>query len=171
MTVGAAAAIGLRPAAEEDRPPVARWPAEPHVREGRGDPQEELAPIAGDIGAGHVAGSLATLGGAPFGSVEAWDPRAFGLLHDQPAGTRGIDPFIGAPAFLGRGLGAGPVRAMAERLFEGGVPRVVIDPDPADARAIRACERSGSRALGVRVLAGDAVLLMARDRPTESEAR
>ena len=42
------------------------------------------------------------------------------------------------------------MRQFVDMLFEEGVPRVVIDPDPANARAIRAYEKAGFRAFDTR---------------------
>ena len=44
---------------------------------------------------------------------------------------------------IDRGHGSAFIRAFAERLLANGTPRVVIDPDPANARAIRAYEKAG----------------------------
>ena len=58
-------------------------------------------------------------------------------------GTRGIDQFIGEADMLGRGHGSAFIRAFIDRLLANGAPRIVIDPDPANARAIRAYEKAG----------------------------
>jgi aminoglycoside 6'-N-acetyltransferase len=44
---------------------------------------------------------------------------------------------------LDRGHGSGFIRAFTDRLLASGTPRIVIDPDPANARAIRAYENAG----------------------------
>jgi aminoglycoside 6'-N-acetyltransferase len=44
---------------------------------------------------------------------------------------------------LDRGHGSGFIRSFVERLLTEGVPRVVTDPDPTNARAIRAYEKAG----------------------------
>ena len=44
-----------------------------------------------------------------------------------------------------------------------GAPRVVIDPDPANLRAIRAYEKAGFRPFDARTSAYGPALLMARD--------
>ena len=44
---------------------------------------------------------------------------------------------------LGRGHGSAFIRAFADSLLANGTPRVVIDPDPENTRAIRAYERAG----------------------------
>jgi aminoglycoside 6'-N-acetyltransferase len=41
------------------------------------------------------------------------------------------------------GHGSGFIRSFVDRLLTEGTPRVVTDPDPANARAIRACEKAG----------------------------
>ena len=46
---------------------------------------------------------------------------------------------------IGHGHGSAFIRAFIERLLATGTPRVVIDPDPANARAIRAYEKAGFR--------------------------
>jgi aminoglycoside 6'-N-acetyltransferase len=45
-------------------------------------------------------------------------------------------------------------------LFEAGAPRVITDPNPRNARAIRAYEKAGFRALDYRrTISGDALLM------------
>ena len=61
----------------------------------------------------------------------------------QPAGTRGIDQFIGEADMLDRGHGSAFIRSFIDRLLIAGTPRIVTDPDPANARAIRAYEKAG----------------------------
>jgi aminoglycoside 6'-N-acetyltransferase len=83
--------------------------------------------------------------GRPFGyaqdySPHDWDPHPFAYL---PAGSRGIDQYIGEPDMLGLGHGSAFVRAHCERLFEAGAPAVGTDPSPDNARAIRAYEKAG----------------------------
>ena len=67
----------------------------------------------------------------PFAYLQCY---RIGEWHDgfgpQPAGTRGLDQFIGEADMLGRGHGSAFVRAFIEKLFARGVPRIVIDPRP-----------------------------------------
>jgi aminoglycoside 6'-N-acetyltransferase len=44
---------------------------------------------------------------------------------------------------IGRGHGSAFIRAFVEDKLSAGAPRMVTDPDPANARAIRACEKAG----------------------------
>jgi aminoglycoside 6'-N-acetyltransferase len=81
----------------------------------------------------------------PFGylqcyRLEAWPNPAFG---PQPDGTRGIDQFIGEPDMIDRGHGSGFIRGFVDALLRSGTPRVITDPDPENARAIRAYQKAG----------------------------
>jgi aminoglycoside 6'-N-acetyltransferase len=44
---------------------------------------------------------------------------------------------------IGRGHGSAFVRAFADKILANGAPRVVLDPEPENARAIRAYEKAG----------------------------
>jgi aminoglycoside 6'-N-acetyltransferase len=61
----------------------------------------------------------------------------------QPRGTRGIDLFIGEPGMIGLGHGSALIRHFVDDLLRNGSPRMVTDPSPANARAIRAYEKGG----------------------------
>ena len=54
-----------------------------------------------------------------------------------------IDQFIGEPDMVDHGHGSALIRRFVDNLLETGTPRVVTDPDPANARAIRAYENAG----------------------------
>jgi aminoglycoside 6'-N-acetyltransferase len=64
-------------------------------------------------------------------------------LGPQPDGTRGIDQMIGEPDMIERGHGSAFIRAFIEDVLAAGAPRVVTDPDPTNARAIRCYEKAG----------------------------
>jgi aminoglycoside 6'-N-acetyltransferase len=70
----------------------------------------------------------------------AWANHPFAYL---PASARGIDQYIGEPDMLGLGHGSAFVRAHVERLFADGAIVVGTDPNPSNARAIRAYEKAG----------------------------
>ena len=80
-------------------------------------------------------------------------------------GTLGIDLSIGVPELVGKGHGSAIVRQFTEELFEEGAPRVIIDPDPTNARAIRAYEKAGFTAFDTRTTIYGPALLMKRDAP------
>jgi aminoglycoside 6'-N-acetyltransferase len=60
----------------------------------------------------------------------------------QPEGTRGIDQFIGEGDMIERGHGSAFIRQFVDEQFRSGLPRMVTDPDPLNARALRACEKA-----------------------------
>jgi aminoglycoside 6'-N-acetyltransferase len=101
---------------------------------------------------------------ARAGQVQSWaHAEVDHTCRDQPIGTRGIDQFIGEPEFIGRGHGSTFIRAFVERLFETGAPRAVTDPNPGNARAIRAYTKAGFRPIDTRLTISGQALLMACD--------
>ncbi|MCV3206328.1 acetyltransferase [Mesorhizobium sp. YC-39] len=155
----------FRPVTEKDLPMIAGWLAEPHVAEWWDDPEKEIAEIAKHIDSISVEPLIIELDGRPIGYLQSYDPHLEDghPYSDQPFGTLGIDLSIGRPELVGRGHGSAIVRQFAEQLFEEGAPRVIIDPDPANARAIRAYEKAGFRAIDRRQSEYGDVVLMAID--------
>jgi aminoglycoside 6'-N-acetyltransferase len=113
---------------------------------------------------------IVELDGKPIGYIQSYDPHLEDghPYRDQPFGTLGIDVAIGIPDLVGRGHGSAIVRQFVDMLFEEGCPRVVIDPDPANRRAIRACEKAGLVAFDTRTSVHGPALMMARDADPES---
>jgi aminoglycoside 6'-N-acetyltransferase len=73
------------------------------------------------------------------------------------------------PELVGVGHGSAILRQFVDELFDEGTPRVVIDPDPKNARAVRAYEKAGFRPIGQRHSIYGHVLLMARDNAEMGE--
>ncbi len=74
----------------------------------------------------------------------------FWVTFGVPAETFGLDLAIGVAAARDRGIGRKALRLIVERLFaQPDVVRVQIDPDPENARAIRAFRSAGFVAHGV----------------------
>jgi aminoglycoside 6'-N-acetyltransferase len=108
--------------------------------------------------------------------IVALDERPFAYLQcyrisdwhvgfgPQPLGTRGLDQIIGEPDMVGVGHGSAFVRQFSDNLLSNGTPRVVLDPDPANARAIRAYEKAGFVRDREVVTPDGRALLMFRDR-------
>ena len=162
-TASAPSRYGFRTLARTDLPLVAEWLAEPHVREWWGDPAEELALIEGDLDEPGMGLSLVTFDGRPFAYVQNWDVLRYGDPFGQGPGTIGVDPFIGVPEMVGRGHGSRFLRAFVDGLIAAGARRVIIDPDPANLRAIRCYGKAGFDPIGEVQLPDGPVLLMARD--------
>lgn len=147
----AASAYLMRRATEADLPMLTRWRARPHVVEWWGSPLVE--PEGEKLAEPRIAMWIVEREGRPFAfaqdyDVHGWSPHPFSHL---PAGSRGIDQYIGEPDMLGRGHGSAFVRAHVDRLFAKGAPAVGTDPHPNNARARRAYEKAGFHTIGEAV--------------------
>jgi aminoglycoside 6'-N-acetyltransferase len=150
-----------------DLPTVERWLESPHVREWWGDPTEQYLLVSGDLDEPAMDQFIVSADGDDFAYIQCYDLTAwnsgFGV---QPQGTRGIDQFIGEPKFVGCGHGSAFIRIFVERLFGAGAPRVVTDPNPRNARAIRAYAKAGFRPIDMRTTISGEALLMGCDART-----
>ena len=156
---------GFRPVTPDDLQMIAGWLAEPHVAKWWDDPDEHIAAIREHIDSISVEPLIIELDGRPIGYLQSYDPHLEDdhPYQDQPFGTLGIDLSIGVPDLVGIGHGSAIVRQFVEELFAEGTPRVIIDPDPANLRAIRAYERAGFKAFDTRISIYGPALMMARD--------
>jgi aminoglycoside 6'-N-acetyltransferase len=136
----------FRPMTTADLPLIQRWLSLPHVREWWGDPHEQYALVSGDLDEPAMDQFVFSSAGSPFGYVQCYDLNEWNTgFGPQPQGTRGIDLFIGEPDMIGRGHGSALIRRFVDGLLRKGLARMVTDPDPANARAIRAYEKAGFR--------------------------
>ena len=112
--------------------------------------------------------------GRPVGYLQCFDlaldtGRTFPL---ERRATRGLDLFIGEPAYLGQGHGAAFLRLVAECLLaRPDVRRVIGDPEPANRRSRHAFEKAGFRDSGERTVPGGSVRLMVREEPARIARR
>ncbi len=160
----ASGAITFRLVGDDDFPLLARWLAAPHVARWWGDPADGVAEIRAAVAEPSTDAYLALLDGTPGAYIQSYDIHAeVGHPYsDQPPGTVGVDISIGDAALLGQGLGPRIIDAFVRRLFDAGAPRIVIDPDPENAAAVRAYEKAGFRAFDRRTSQFGPALLMAR---------
>ena len=134
----------FRPMTPADLPLVRRWLALPHVRAWWGDPEEQYGLVSGDLGEPAMDQHIVSTAGNPFAYLQCYDLTAWNSgFGPQPHGTRGIDLFIGEPDMIERGHGSAFIRAFVDDRLQEGAPRIVTDPDPANARAVRAYEKAG----------------------------
>ena len=128
----------------EDLPLVRDWLRRPHVREWWGDPDEQFGLVSGDMHEPAMDQYIVSTQEQPFGYLQSYRLTDWNICFGpQPEATRGIDQMIGEPEMVGRGHGSGFLRAFIEDLISSGTPRVVVDPDPENTRAIRAYEKAG----------------------------
>ncbi|WP_274626865.1 GNAT family N-acetyltransferase [Arvimicrobium flavum] len=161
---------GFRAVMEADLPMIGAWLAEPHVAEWWGDKESELEGIADHIDSISVEPFVIELEGRPIGYIQSYDPyleEGENPFSDQPFGTLGIDQFIGERELINEGHGTALIVQFVAMLFEEGAPRVIVDPDPKNTRAIRAYEKAGFRRIDERASIYGHVLLMARDAEDE----
>ena len=159
---------GFRPMTADDFPLARRWLETAEVQRWWGDPDGEISLLEGDLEDPRMVMWIVSHEGRPFAYIQDYDLRAFSLevFGPLPPGSRFIDQFIGEPDMIGRGHGSAFIRAHVDHLFAAGAPTVGVDPDPDNARAIRAYEKAGFVAAGiVPDIEGQRVLLMLRHAP------
>ena len=136
----------FRPMTTADLPLIQRWLSLPHVREWWGDPQEQYVLVSGDLDEPAMDQFIFSAAGRAFGYLQCYDLTEWNTgFGPQPPSTRGIDLFIGEPDMIGRGHGSALIRRFVDGRLRKGLARMVTDPDPANARAIRAYEKARFR--------------------------
>ena len=155
----------FQPMTADDLPLVRRWLKTTHVSEWWGDPAEQLTLVSGDLDEPAMDQYIVVKDDRAFAYLQcylhaAWADNGLGL---HPTGTRGIDQFIGEADMIGCGHGSAFIRAFVDGLLAAGTPCVLTDPDPANARAIRAYEKAGFRGDRVVSTLDGSALLMVRD--------
>lgn len=151
----------FRPMTADDLPLVRDWLDRPHVAEWWHD-ADAFEFVSGDLAHDDMAQFIVMQEGRSFGYLQCYNIGEWHVgFGPQPAGTRGLDQFIGDPRMIGRGHGSAFIRAFSERLLDAGTPRIVLDPKPTNARAIRAYEKAGfSRDREVDTPDGRALLMV-----------
>jgi aminoglycoside 6'-N-acetyltransferase len=132
------------PMTSADLPLIRRWLETPYVAEWWHDPAEQFELVSGDLDHPDMAQYIVVSDARPFAYLQCYNLSDWNTgFGPQPLDTRGLDQFIGEADMLCRGHGSAFIRIFTEHLLAKGTPRVVIDPDPANARAIRAYEKAG----------------------------
>jgi aminoglycoside 6'-N-acetyltransferase len=157
-------AYGFRPMSAGDLPLMRSWLAQPHVAQWWCRPQD-FEFVSGDFDHPDMAQFIVALDERPFAYLQCYRISDWHVgFGPQPLGTRGLDQIIGEPDMVGVGHGSAFVRQFSDNLLSNGTPRVVLDPDPANARAIRAYEKAGFVRDREVVTPDGRALLMFRDR-------
>jgi RimJ/RimL family protein N-acetyltransferase len=147
--------IGFVPVRPEHYPLLERWLALPHMREWWGDPNEEIGYIRDMVeGRDTTRPFLIVFEGEPVGYIQYWyvghhQNAAWTADHpwllELPSETIGVDLSIGRPDKLSKGLGSAALASFVAMLRDRGHRSIVIDPDPNNARAVRAYAKAGFR--------------------------
>ena len=161
---------GFRAVTRDDLPMLARWLTQPHMREWWGEPEQGVAEIGEAIESVETEPLIVELAGRPIAYLQSYDPHLEDghPYQDQPFGSLGIDLSIGEAELLGQGHGSAILRQFADQLFAEGAPRLIIDPEPRNARAIRAYEKAGFRHFDTRTTIYGPAHMMARDAEDET---
>jgi aminoglycoside 6'-N-acetyltransferase len=148
-----------------DLPLVKGWLAAPHVVQWWGEPDEQFGLVSGDLEEPAMDQFIVAADDRPFAYLQCYELAVWPEhgLGQHPSRTRGIDQFIGEPDMIDCGHGSAFIRAFVEELLASGTPRVLTDPDPQNARAVRAYEKAGFRKDRVVDTPDGAALLMTRD--------
>jgi aminoglycoside 6'-N-acetyltransferase len=158
-------AYRFRAARSDDLPMLHAWLEAPHVRQWWGDTSQQFELVSGDLANKAVQQFIVVAGDRPFAYLQCyeqghWPDNGLGV---HPDGTRGIDQFIGEADMVDRGHGSAFVRSFVDGLLAAGTPRVITDPDPVNARAVRAYEKAGFRGNRELDTPDGRALLMIRD--------
>lgn len=138
------------------------WLDQPHMGGWWGDSGTETRLVEEDMAGDQVDMRIVELRGTPFAYVQDYNAHAFDAPQyaDLDAEARAVDTFLGDPAFLGQGHGAGFIGQRIRQLRRD-YPLVCVDPDPENTRAIAAYRAAGFRALRICPCEdGDPVLVM-----------
>jgi aminoglycoside 6'-N-acetyltransferase len=157
-------AYAFRPMSTADLPTIKKWLETPHVAEWWPDPAEQFDLVSGDLDHPDMAQFIVAADAREFAYLQCYNISAWNVgFGPQPDGTRGLDQFIGEADMLGQGHGSAFIRAFADQLLATGTPRVVIDPDPGNERAIRSYEKAGFRRERIVDTPDGPALLMSRN--------
>ncbi len=147
--------IGFEPVQPEHYPLLRGWLAKPHMRQWWGDPEQELSYIRDMVeGRDTTRPFLIALDGVPVGYIQYWfighHQNAQWIadhpwLAQMPAEAIGVDLSLGDPDLLSKGVGSAALATFVRGLRDQGYDTIIIDPDPENARAVRAYSKAGFR--------------------------
>lgn len=136
--------LSFRPMIPEDYPRILDWLARPHVKAWWDDGDDTIEKVAQhyDLTAPGTARFILMI--HPGESETPAVPIGYFQYYILPDGTIGTDQFIGEEQYLDRGMGTCALRHFVTLILERHRPgRIILDPSPQNARAIRCYEKVG----------------------------
>ena len=149
-------AIAFRPVSPGDLAMLGAWMGRPHWQEWWGDPEVELGYVRDMIeGRDRTCEPfIFDLDGQPSGYIQVWrvGPHQTPAwaedspwLIELPASAVGVDLSVADPERLSKGVGSHVLRRFVEGVAAKRGAPVIIDPDPANGRAVAAYRKAGFR--------------------------
>ncbi|MGI8811166.1 MAG: GNAT family N-acetyltransferase [Pyrinomonadaceae bacterium] len=133
--------LEFRPLVNTDFPLMLEWLSREHVKEWWDDGDDTLEKVAR-----HYGRSEEGLERFILLEVHNGDKKPIGYFqyYAFEDGSIGIDQFIGEETHINRGIGSAAVTAFVEIIKRRqDPPYILLDPHPANARAIRCYEKAG----------------------------
>lgn len=130
---------------------VRYWLMEPHVADWWTPAEEDIRIMEKEMRdpRANVTRYIVSHGARDFAYIQVYDPSGdteFWGENPQPQGTFGIDQFIGDPQMIGFGHGTNFIKAfVAELKTQPEVKRIIVDPAPDNAPAMRCFSQVGFR--------------------------
>lgn len=153
MTEFTAGGFTFRLAQETDLPTLADWIARPHWQAWWGEPSSEVGWIRDMIeGRDTTKPYIFEIDGEPIGYIQVWQigphqneewTRDHPWLIELRPDAVGVDLSIADEDKLNKGLGSKALNTFALRLHNEGHRTIIIDPAPANARAVSAYRKAG----------------------------
>jgi len=162
----------FRPISDQDIARLDDWVRRSHVARWWTKPENWAERVRNRISEIWIDHYIVGVDGHEFGFIQCYRPwlEQPNSWPDQPAGTHGIDQFIADPDMLGRGHGSAFVRQFVDGIFAStDAPRVITDPSPDNARAVRAYGKAMFKTVGQVDAPDGRALLMLRERPTATQ--
>ena len=157
-------------------PLLNRWLHAPHIREWWGDPETELGYIIDMVeGRDPTKPYIFYVNGEPAGYIQVWPvgphqtedwSKDHPWLMELPAHAVGVDLSIGEAGSLSKGIGSAVLSRFVDKLKAEGHTAIIIDPDPANTRAVRAYTKAGFRPVPRLAGSTQGVLIMQHESNT-----
>jgi aminoglycoside 6'-N-acetyltransferase len=156
VTSPASDAIAFAPVALADLAMLGEWMVRPHWREWWGDPETELGHVR-DMVEGRDTTCrpfIFSVAGEAAGYIQVWEIGPHQIpewakenpwLMELPADAVGVDLSLADGARLSQGIGSAVLRRFVAMLLAEGCKTIIIDPDPANGRAVAAYRKAGFR--------------------------